>query len=140
LTAGAYYLGLDYGTKKIGVAVGQSLTGGARALATINARDGEPDWTQLNGLIDTWQPVALVVGVPLAADGAATEMSEASRQFGQRLAHRYNLPIHYIDERLTSRAATEELLAEGATVKRQEQQRDQIAARLILQTFFNDNS
>ena len=139
MSAPAYYLGLDYGTKKIGVAVGQSLTGGARSLTTIAVRNGEPDWRRLSELIEIWQPVALVVGAPLAQDGSATAMSASSNRFGDQLAHRYNLPVHYVDESLTSEAASAELAAVGAKTKQKELNRDQTAARLILQTFFNEH-
>lgn len=138
MTGDAYYLGLDYGTKKIGVAVGQSLTGGARALATVAVRNGTPDWPKLSELIATWRPAALVVGVALASDGGNTKMSAASSAFGEQLAHRYNLPVHYVDESLSSEAARAELAAGGANAKQQQKQRDQTAARLILQTFFDE--
>ena len=139
MTAGAYFLGLDYGTKRIGVAVGQSLTGDARALTTISCSGGTPHWSDLDELISTWQPEGLVVGAPVNEDHAATPMSERSSEFGRQLSQRYNLPVHFVDERLTSHAANAELVERGASAQQRQHQRDQIAARLILQTFFNEN-
>lgn len=140
MSAPAYCLGFDYGTKKIGVAVGQSLTGGARSLTTIAVRNGEPDWRRLSELIEAWQPAALVVGTPLTQDGRATAMSSASNRFGDQLARRYNLPVHYVDESLTSEGARAELAAAGSKAKQKLTQRDQTAARLILQTYFNEHT
>ncbi len=98
-------LGFDFGTRRIGVAVGQAVTGTARPLVTLDCRDGTPDWTAIGALLDQWQPDALVVGLPLLADGSEGETCEAARRFARRLAGRYHLPVHLQDERLSSAAA-----------------------------------
>ncbi|MEJ2508927.1 MAG: Holliday junction resolvase RuvX [Gammaproteobacteria bacterium] len=130
-------LGFDFGTKRIGVAVGQELTGTANALTTLQAHDGRPDWNALAGLIEQWQPDALVVGLPLNMDGTEHEVTVAARRFGERLRGRYNLPVFYCDERLSSIAA-EQTLA-GSTLSRRKRQRremvDQVAAQIILQAW-----
>jgi len=130
-------LGFDYGTKRIGVAVGQELTGTANALSTLNARNGQPDWPAIAALIDQWQPDALVVGLPLNMDGTEHELTVAARRFGERLRGRYNLPVFYCDERLSSIAA-EEALADSDLPRHKRRQRervDQVAARIILQAW-----
>ena len=95
-------IGFDFGTRHIGVASGQSITGRAQALAELSARDGIPDWTVLAQLITEWQPDALVVGDPLNMDGSVSEMCLRARKFARRLQHRFNIPVHLVDERLSS--------------------------------------
>ena len=132
----AVYLAFDFGTKKIGVAVGQDLTRNARPLTTLTSRNGNPDWPRLDQLIRQWAPRAVVVGLPLA-QGESTTMSERARRFGQSLSSRYNLPVYWVDETLTSVAAQQRLAAEEPGRRRRQQQRDQLAACMILETFFN---
>lgn len=123
-------LGFDFGTQRIGVAVGQELTRTATPLVTLNNRDGGPDWPAISRLIEEWQPEALVVGVPLNAEGGETESSRLARRFGNRLTGRYNLPVYTADERLSSSAAEELLSAQG---RYQKSDIDKVAAQLILQ-------
>ncbi len=95
-------LGFDYGTKQIGVAVGQAITGQARELCVLKAQNGVPDWQKVEALIKEWQPDAIVVGLPLNMDGTKSEMSERAEKFARRLNGRFNLPVHTHDERLTT--------------------------------------
>ena len=81
-------LGFDFGTKRIGVAVGQELTRSARALETLKSRDGGPDWAGISRLIAQWQPAALVLGLPLKLDGSDHEITRLARRFGNRLRGR----------------------------------------------------
>ncbi len=106
-------LGFDYGTKQIGVAVGQAITGQARELCVLKAQNGVPDWNRVEALIKEWQPDAIVVGLPLNMDGTPSEMSERAEKFARRLNGRYNLPVHTHDERLTTYAAKGERLAQA---------------------------
>ena len=121
-------MGFDFGTGKIGVAVGQTVTRTASALAVIRARDGKPDWDQLDTLVAEWQPQLFVVGLPLNMDDSISEMAEAAKRFARRLEGRYKTPFSMMDERLTSFEARE-----TAT----EDEIDAIAARLILESFMN---
>jgi putative Holliday junction resolvase len=123
-------LGFDFGTKRIGVAVGQELTCTATALVTLNSPDGGPDWAAISHLIEEWQPDALVVGLPLNLDGSESESSRLARRFGNRLAGRYNLPVFTADERLSSSEA-ESILAEQGHYEKADI--DKLAAQLILQ-------
>lgn len=125
-------LGFDFGVKRIGVAVGQELTGTARALETLRSPDGGPDWPGISRLIEQWQPDALVLGLPLNADGSDHEVTRLARRFGNRLKGRYNLPVFTIDERLSSVEA-ERLLAEQGRFEKEEV--DSLAARLILESW-----
>ena len=133
-------MGFDFGTKRIGVAAGQNLTGTAQGIATISNTGKDGPWQEIQGLIGQWQPEILVVGLPLGKDGAATPLSNTARDFGAELASRFNLPVDYVDETLTSRAA--ESLVSQATppgkriIGKRQELRDQIAAELILSTYF----
>lgn len=129
-------LGFDFGSKRIGVAVGQEITGTARELVTLNNRNGAPDWEAISRLLEQWQPDALVVGLPLNLDGTEHEVSRMAKRFGNRLRGRYNLPVFTIDERLSSSEA-EALLTEQGRFDKADV--DKMAARLILESWLADN-
>ena len=137
-------MGFDFGTKRIGIAAGQNLTGTAQGIATVGNSGKNGPWNEIEELIHQWQPDMLVVGLPLDNEGAETNLSTAAREFGTELASRFARPVYYIDETLTSRVA-ERLVAEAPPagkrmIGRQQGLRDQIAAELILSTFFNKQS
>ncbi len=125
-------LGFDFGTRRIGIAVGQELTRTASALITLNSPDGGPDWAGISKLIEEWQPDALVVGLPLNLDGSESETARLARSLGNRLAGRYNLPVFTVDERLSSSEA-EAILAEQGRFDKADI--DKLAAQLILQSW-----
>ncbi len=132
-------LGFDYGTKFIGVAVGSTLTRTARPLAALAvARSGQPDWAALTRLVEEWRPQALVVGLPLNMDDTPNPRTAAARKFGNRLKARYNLPVHMVDERLTTVLARQTLHETGVSGRRQKSKLDAHAASLILQSFLHD--
>ncbi|KRW61560.1 Holliday junction resolvase RuvX [Pseudomonas sp. TTU2014-080ASC] len=126
-------LGFDYGTKQIGVAVGQVITGQARELCILKAQNGVPDWQKVEALIKEWQPDAIVVGLPLNMDGTRSEMSERAEKFARRLNGRYNLPVHTHDERLTTFEAKGQRLRQGQNSGYRERPVDALAAALLLQ-------
>ena len=131
-------LGFDYGEKRIGVAVGQSVTGSARALVTLNSKTGQPDWQAIASLIQEWQPDALVVGLPMHMDGQHHEITEAAQRFGNRLRGRYNLPVVMVDERLTSHEAEQQFREEHGRRPRPEEI-DSLAAQIIVQDWLSQN-
>ena len=137
-------MGFDFGTKRIGVAAGQNLTGTAQGIATISNTGKDGPWQEIHGLIRQWRPEILVVGLPLGKDRAETPLSNTARDFGAELASRFNLPVDYVDETLTSRAA--ESLVSQATppgkriIGKRQELRDQIAAELILSTYFYEQN
>lgn len=135
-------LGFDYGLKRIGVAVGQELTGTANPLETLRVPDSGIDWDAIRRLIDEWQADALVVGVPLNMDGTEHEMTLAARRFARRLQGRYGLPVYEIDERLSSVEAAHALRRRGLRPTRGQRhgEIDQEAAQVILQTWLNEQA
>ncbi len=132
-------LGFDIGTRVIGVAVGNRLLGTARAVATLRNRDGTPDWSVLDSLVREWQPQAFVVGLPLTLDGSEQHMTAVARAFAAALEARYAKPVHSVDERYTSRAATDRFAARrahGVARRKHAQAIDAIAAEVILEAWF----
>lgn len=106
-------MAFDYGTQKIGVAYGQSLTGTAQAIAVLKANDGIPDWDAIASLISQWQPQVFVVGLPYNMDGTDSELLPRAIKFGNRLNGRFNLPCFGIDERLSTREARAQVEGRG---------------------------
>ena len=125
-------LGFDYGTKRIGVAVGNSLTGSAQALDIIQNTKPDQIHQKIKELILQWQPSCLVVGLPLHPDGAEHAMTKRSRSFGQQLAKRFGKPIHFVDERYSSVLLEQDSQYQGAV--------DSHAAGLLLEQFFRERS
>lgn len=131
-------LGFDYGTKRIGVAVGQDITRTVTPLTTLHSQNNKPDWVAIGKLITEWQPDRLVVGLPLHLDGSSQALTERVQRFGNQLKGRYNLPVEMVDERLTSHEAETELATRrGKTAKADI---DALAAALILQSWLDQQS
>ena len=138
-------LGFDYGLKRIGVAVGQELTGTATALVTVRATDGKPDWEAITRLIEQWKPDELVIGLPLNMDGTFHDLSYKAQRFGNQLHGRYNLRAHFMDERLSSLEAERQLNnSRQASIKNAQKKKtrkiqktyiDKIAAKVILESW-----
>src|SRR4029079_10265126 len=128
-------MGLDFGMKRIGVAVGQTVTQSARPLKTIQAKEGVPNWQELDKLVHTWQPGALVVGVPLNMDGTEQPLTQAALLFMDSLRAHYKLPVYGMDERLSTKDARARLFQQGGYKALQHGQVDSVAAQLILQNW-----
>ncbi len=126
-------LGFDYGTKKIGIAVGQTVTGTANPLTTLRYVKEKPDWNGIQMIIQQWQPSDLVVGLPIDTDESETEVSNKARRFSRQLEGRFRLPVHLADERYTSASAR----SMAGKVKNIEEL-DALAAKLILETWLNE--
>jgi putative Holliday junction resolvase len=124
--------GFDFGPRKIGIAVGQTLTGTATPLATLRSRGHKPDWAGIERLVRDWQPRAAVLGLPMRMDDTEEDWTPLVRRFGRQLQGRFGLEVHLIDERLTSRAAREAL---GGRQDNRADQVDAVAAKLILETW-----
>jgi putative Holliday junction resolvase len=92
----------DYGTRRVGVAVGNSVTRAGQALKTITAANADALFKEIERLLAEWQPNQLVVGLPTHPDGAEHEMTAKSRRFGNQLHGRFNLPVDWVDERYSS--------------------------------------
>lgn len=129
-------LAFDFGTRRIGVAVGNELLGSARELAPLPARDGIPDWSQVERLVEEWQPGLFVVGLPLELDGSESEMCRRARKFGKRLFGRFGVPCEMVDERGTTREAKAIARERGHRGNYRDDGVDGISAVLILESWF----
>ena len=132
------FLGFDYGLKRVGVAVGQRVTASASALSVLKNTGSETLLGEIAGLISTWRPVGLIVGLPLLEDGFEQPMSTRARRFAADLEQRFKLPITLVDERYTSRSANDdfrEARAAGVARKKHASTLDARAAQRILQQF-----
>jgi len=130
-------LAFDFGTKRIGVAVGDFETRLAHPLATLSASDNRARFAEIDRLLREWRPVLLVVGLPSHADGAEHPVGRLARRFAQRLQGRFGLRAVLVDERLTSHEAEGMLRASGARGARLKAGLDAVAAQRILETFFS---
>jgi putative Holliday junction resolvase len=126
----ATLLAFDYGTRRTGVAVGNTLMRQAQPLATLVA-EGDAVFAKAEPLIREWQPAALVVGIPLHPDGAAHENTRRAERFARRLHGRFGLPVHRVDERYS----TTEALAAGA----RGEAADAAAAAILLEQYFREH-
>jgi len=124
-----YLMGFDYGSKRIGVAIGQTITATASPLAIVSVKNKQIDWASINALVKEWQPDELVVGLPRHNDGSDSMMTIAVQRFCRKLHGRYHLSVHTIDERLSSTAAAERVSG----------QLDAVAAQIILETWFSES-
>jgi putative Holliday junction resolvase len=123
-------LGFDFGIKRIGIAMGNTLTGQAQPLAVVKAIDNAARFEQIGALIATWQPARLVVGEPRHPDGAEHEMTLRCRRFANQLHGRFNLPVTLVDERYSSAVINAK---RGEII-------DAKAAAIILQQYFDDHA
>jgi putative holliday junction resolvase len=139
-SGGGTLLAFDYGRRRIGVAVGNTLTRQARALVTLEADAAGPDWARIAALIDEWRPARLVVGVPYndAAPGAA--IAAEAQRFARRLHGRFGLPVDTVDERLSSAEAHDRLREDRRAGRRgpiAKKDIDSAAAAVILQDWLD---
>jgi putative Holliday junction resolvase len=128
-------LAFDYGTKNIGVASGQTITRSANALPPLKAKDGIPDWNQIEKLLIDWKPDLVLVGLPLNMDETESELSVRARKFANRIHGRFGFKVELVDERLTSFAAKGEIMDRGGSRDYKNHPVDSIAARLILESW-----
>ncbi len=130
-------LAFDFGERRIGVAVGEMQLGVAHPLDTIDAEANQARFARIEALINEWQPVLLLVGLPRALDGSEHAMTALARRFAQRLQGRYGIETRMVDERLTSVEAEQQARDIGLDVRKARSKIDQLAAKLILERYFN---
>lgn len=125
-------LAFDFGSRYLGVAVGQTITDTATALDHLKSRDGGPPWDHIEALLQQWQPQLVLVGLPLNMDGSESEMSRKARRFANRIHGRFGISVQCQDERLSSFEAKSRL-PEHSSKRRQGGAIDSIAAVVILE-------
>jgi putative Holliday junction resolvase len=141
---GQTVMAFDFGLRRLGVAVGQTLTRSASPLDTLPCRDNGPDWSAVDRVVDDWRPGQLVVGLPLRADDSDSDLTRAARTFAADLESRYARPVALQDERLSSSEARDRLRAgrrSGALKRRgRKEDIDRLAAAVILQSWFDEKN
>ena len=133
----ATVLAFDFGTHRIGVAVGNTLIRFAQPLVTIAGDSDTTTLAAIAALVNEWQPQRLVVGLPLHADGTPHAMTVKAREFARELGKRFGLPVALVDERWTTEIAQERLNRERGG-REGRAHRDEIAAQVILQAYFDE--
>ena len=131
-------MALDFGLRNIGIAVGNTLSGTAQPLAIIGARDGVPDWAAFSQLLDEWRPQRILVGLPLNMDGTQSELAQRAEKFSRQIEGRFGHTVTLVDERLSSREAKNNALADGHNGDFSAEPIDHHAATIILTTWLND--
>lgn len=120
------YLGFDFGTKRIGIALGDTITQTARPLTTLSANNGTPDPKAIATLVSTWNPVGFVTGLPLMPSGEKGTIAHVATKFANRLQAAFDRPSFTIDERMTTQVAR---------LDRSEHGIDAVAAAIILEAW-----
>lgn len=124
-------LAFDFGTKSIGVAVGQEITATASPLPALKARDGIPDWERVESLYTQWEPDLVVVGLPLNMDGTEQDVTQRAKKFANRLHGRFRRPVETWDERLSTADAKAMLFELGGYKKLTKDKIDSVSACVI---------
>lgn len=130
-------LGFDVGRRRIGVAIGQALTGNASPLITLQSAVDHPDWAAIAELVREWRPDGLIVGLPLHADGTDSDSTRMARAFAQTLKERFGLPVMLHDERFSSTEARARLKEQRQAGRRRTRKTDidKAAAAIIVQSW-----
>lgn len=133
-------LAFDFGMKHIGVAVGQTSLNQASALKTLLAKQGTPNWNVIGKLVHEWNAKAFIVGIPVNLNGAEQAITQAAKRFSKELTTRFKLPVHHVDERLTTVEARQQVFNVGGYKKLQETEIDSYAAMLILEQWLTEQA
>lgn len=137
-------IAFDFGTKRIGVAAAnidaQNIASAACELSTIAAREGIPNAEELKRLFDEWQPEVVIVGLPKQSDGSDMEITRRARKFGNRIRATFKYDVCFVDETLTTKEAKREADTRGHRGPYSQSPVDSIAARLILESWFNERA
>ncbi|HKE41460.1 MAG TPA: Holliday junction resolvase RuvX [Casimicrobiaceae bacterium] len=132
-------LAFDFGTRRIGVAVGEHATRIAHPLATIESEKNAERFAAIAALVDEWRPALLLVGLPTHADSSEHELTARARRFARQLEGKFGVAVALADERYSTRAAAEALSAAGVKTLKQRPLRDRVAAQLILQAYLDEH-
>lgn len=135
---GATYLAFDFGTKKFGVAVGQVVTATATALPIMTVNNQQTIWQQIDALLQQWQPAAIIVGVPLNMDTTEHNTEQLAQDFVAQLRMRVKIPVHVVDERLSTKMARAEIFGFGGYKALQHEPIDSYAAKLLLEDWLQN--
>ena len=131
-------MAFDFGSQKMGIAVGQRLIESATPLPIFSMNDGIPDWDKLLLIIKQWQPDLCIVGLPLNMDDSESELALRARKFARRLHHHSQINVIMVDERLTTREARQTLQQYQASGQAKRITADSMAACLLLESWYHE--
>lgn len=134
----ATVIAFDFGTYSIGAAIGQDITRTARPLCAFKARDGKPNWQEIEKILLEWQPDYLVVGLPLNMDGTEQELTQRAKKFANRLHGRFGFQVQLQDERLSTVEAKAQLFKKGGFQALKKGKIDAGSAVIILESWFDN--
>jgi putative holliday junction resolvase len=137
--SGHTILAFDFGSRWIGVAVGDTETRIANPLGMFEAESPARRMAEVEALLREWRPQQLLVGLPLAMDGSEHAMTRRARRFARQLESRFRLPVALADERLSSAAAESTLREAGRGGRGHKHETHALAARIILQSFLDES-
>lgn len=129
-------MAFDFGTQKMGIAIGQATIQSATPLPLFPMKDGIPQWDQLLKIVKQWQPDLFLVGLPLNMDDTESELSLRARKFARRLRHQTNIETAMVDERLTTRTAREDLDFYKKQGRGKTLSADSLAAAVLLESWY----
>lgn len=139
----AVVIAFDFGLKRTGVAVGNTVTGSATPECTLNSKDDHPDWEGVTKLFQEWKPTQIVVGMPTELDGTESPLTKAVQRFCNQIQGRYNIDVDQENEQFTSLEATrrlKQLRQSGRKKKISKDEVDKIAAAIILENWMQRNA
>ena len=136
---GKTIFGFDFGKSRIGVAVGQSMTGSVKSVGKVSAKNFQPDWPGIDRLVEIWEPEEMVVGVPAQPEQSTATINNEVRNFARQLNERFNLCVQFINEELSTQEAMHRLASSETPISAQKRKlkRDRAAAEVILETWLN---
>ena len=129
-------MAFDFGLRNIGLAIGQEVTRTAHTFYSIKADDGQPRWLELDTIVKDWKPNLFVVGDPLNMDGSVSKIKIKSDNFASKISSRYDIPFELMDERLSTREATDRLKMKGNKFKESSADKHSVSAQIILEDWF----
>lgn len=134
-------IGFDFGIKNIGVAFGQTLTKTAKPLTTIRNKKGSIAWEEITTIIKQWEPNILIVGLPFNMDGTEQTLTQLTKKFSKELQQKFNLPVFYVDERLSTWDAKNKLgIHYKAKINKKEQDKiNALSAAILIEQWINNN-
>ncbi len=134
-------IGIDYGLRRIGIAVGNSFFKSAQGLGVVEAFDGRPNEHQIEEYVDSWQPTKFVVGMPVTADMNEILLHRKIKNFSRWLNNKFEIPVEFVNESFSSIEADYRMASADTTIKRKDKKnmRNQLAAEIILETYFSSD-
>ncbi len=128
----------DFGLKHMGLAVGQEVTQTANTLYSLKAKNGKPDWNDLDKIVGDWEPKLFVLGNPLNMDGSKSKIKEHSDRFSNLIRERYKVPVELLDERLTTKEAISRMKLKEIISNKKDVNIHSLSAKIILESWFRE--